>query len=268
MLLGCCLPSTGPAPDCEPGFLLIALWLLTSRAKPAKVAGMEHITLAEYVDGVEKTLKLWLDVHTDPKAWAEHWIDPHGSAAELFKAYSAVFSNDHFHCDVRYRLYEEKAKGMDLYRCTECGFTDEDATECPDCGGVVEEMSLEEATEELMEVFELDYVIDSLPEKTLEDILIHEVFPVYREAVAPVTEEIEEQVRATLDRFAEATSNEERLLAAMAGTSVYHVSGNIMEDYASSVPDFYVSFETIDRVRKHGLEQVFGRDEVEEYLFG
>src|SRR3990167_10140669 len=78
-------------------------------------------SLSEYVEGVETTLQRWLDLHTNPKIWADDW-----SLGEIRFAYESskgILSNSYFNFNWKessIKLYAKKFQ-RDFQYCKTCG---------------------------------------------------------------------------------------------------------------------------------------------------
>lgn len=90
------------------------------------------------------------------------------------------------------------------------------------------------------------------------------VFPRYFEALSDLTLPITENLREYLQELEQTQTNEERVRWLVKSLAVVHVHGNVFEDYGFQVCDF--DFNDFNNLRENGLESVFPREEVIEYL--
>lgn len=219
---------------------------------------MSNFTVEQYVDAVESTLQYWLDSHTKADKWAEGWLID-GEAEYTFKQLSKL-ENNYFSFDWRKSAMTQLARNTRyMYnRCKNCGMLNDgyDCCENPKLGG---HPSIGELAEWLIEV-------DVIPsERELMESLIKDGFKVYKSALKDIIAPVVSEVKDVLKSIRTAKTNEDKLQAVLWGTRVYHVHGNIMSDYGS-LAQYEVEYGDIDNIRNNGLESVFSREEISEYL--
>ena len=225
--------------------------------------------IENYCNAVETTLQYWLDIHTDPDMWFDEWInwDDVGMA---FDDMQGTISNGYFSFDWReaaYRRLAEEEKD-DWLVCPHCGayvyYDTYNYEECECCGLIVEEWAEVTDTDALGE--HLQEGMFAVTDSAIRKAAVVDGFEAYREAITPVTGEIEDEIHETLDILRNATDNQARLVAILAGTRQWHANGNIMEDYSCMVSD--LEDGDICDIRDNGLESVFTMDDLREFLEG
>lgn len=228
---------------------------------------IDVIDPASFCKAARNTLQFWLDVHTARDAWAENrLIDDVQYAFEQ----TPIISNDFFHFDWRAAAYRTLASeySTDFEQCAHCGSIWEAYSF--DCNCVEYDNEDDELCAESVPIDDLGTLTSYLQEFEyplldciLERALWSEGFDAYREALEPVTAGIEEEIKECLDAIAAAASNYDLIQAVLWATRVYHVTGNIMEDYGDYTG---LDYRTIDDVRNNGLESLFDRDEIREFI--
>lgn len=216
----------------------------------------------QFCEAVKTTLTLWMDMHTNRDAWTQSWLA--GCETSYTYGLTPVISNDYFTFDwtaAAYALLANDYRG-DFEKCAHCGsLWDYSSFDC-DCQEETESEPIDD-TAYLAEWLQgCEY---PLSETVLERSLLTAGFDAYREALAPVTAGIEEEIKECLDAIAAAKDNYSLIQACMWATRVYHVNGNVMDDYGD-----YTGLEVgmIDDVRNEGLESRFDRDEIREFITG
>ena len=229
-------------------------------------------TIEEFVSAVSDTLTYWLMCHTDPETWADQWCA--GEPAWMFEQSSGELSNDYFHFDWKRAAYEVLASQLYAERCSACGaiMVDYEGVWCEclaDYEDDPDEFGEEPTTEtvddsELVEW--LEEVGYPLSEWAIEQALEEKGFAAYSEALAGYisghVEEMEEAVKRLDDAIA-ADDRWNMLTLAREATRIYHVNGEVMEDYGENIG---LDFSLVDSVRNDGFAEVFGREEVREFL--
>lgn len=221
-------------------------------------------TLKDYIEAVENTLQYWLDVHTVAEKWAEGWIID-DDAEYSFKE-RPVIKNNYFTFNWKESALRKMAENdKHLYNvCPNCGCINEDGYEyCCEEPEQGEEPSAEDMAQWLED-------IDAIPsERDLRESLEEEGFKVYSEALSAVISPVVDEVTDVLKAIRDAEEAEDKLRAVLWGTRVYHVHGNIMSDYSDKINyDIELDYKLIDSIRNDGLESVFSREEIDEYLKG
>jgi len=221
------------------------------------------ITIEEYVEGVKAALQYWLDIHTNAEEWAKQWTM---DDAEYYFKECPVLENDYFSFDWKDAVLKQWCKeNLNLFViCSNCGCIFEDGFEDEEC---CDESDFIECEEEDLYNWMDELGADGLqfPEYMLLDALIEQGFPIYREALEPITAGVEEEIAEVLEAIEAAPTNQDRLLAVMWGTRVYHVNGNIMSDYGEQV-NYNLDYQMINNIRNNGLESVFSKEEIQEYI--
>lgn len=219
-------------------------------------------TIDEFVDDVERTLQYWLDAHTCPEAWANSWLlddDPHYTLKE-----SPIISNSYFRFDLQRSALRSYAKRHREHwtRCKNCG----SISEFGYCGCEKPEkqvrVSISELTETLIEFGYQDIVSN----EDIVDAMETEGFKAYTNGIKGLIAPVVSEVKEVLKAIRRAKTNEDRLQAVLWGTRVYHVHGNIMNDYTSYAGVDYEQWKLIDQVRNDGLESVWSSEELKEFL--
>lgn len=218
----------------------------------------EQITLQEYIDGVEKSLQYWLDLHTDAKTWAEEWtLD---DIQWAFKE-SPTIKNSYFTFDWKRAAYKQYAKVNRHWFicCKNCGCIFENGYEdsCCDNPKFVNPPKLADLIEWLSEL-ELE-----LSDDVLYDALEKDGFKTYRIALKDTIAPVVSEVKMILRAIRKARTNQDKLVAVLWGTRVYHVNGNIMSDYGDRTG---LDYKMVDSIRNNGLESIFSKDEVSEFV--
>lgn len=220
----------------------------------------KQISVEDYVNAVETTLQHWLDIHTDPEKWVQGWIIA-DDILYTFKE-TPVIENNYFSFDWCKAALRQLAKDTrHLYnRCKNCGCLN-DGYDCCENVKLGRHPTIDELTEWLTE-------LEAEPsENALMESLIKDGYKTYKAALKDIIAPIVGEVKDVLKAISRAQTNEDRLQAVLWGTRVFHVHGNIMSDYGE-LAQYEVDYQTIDNIRNNGLESVFSREEISEYLEG
>lgn len=213
-------------------------------------------TLIEYIDSVETTLQYWLEVHTNPVKWAEEWImdDP-----EYFFKNNHTVKNNYFEFELAKEIYSTIAKRTihEVHKCKNCGCINDGYDCCNDPKLI--RATIAEYTEWLkeIEVTPTDTDIINTMEK--------QGFKVYRNALKDIIAPVIGEVKDVLKKIRSSRTNEDKLEAVLWGTRVFHVHGNIMQDYGDRAQN-EVDYTLINSIRNDGLTSVFTREEISEYI--
>lgn len=220
------------------------------------------MTLDDYIEGVEKALQYWLDIHTEADKWAENWIIDE-DVLYTFKE-MPIIKNNYFEFNWKESALKRLAEDTKhLYNvCLNCGCINEDGYE--DCCEEPEPGN-EPDTDELF--YWLDELEAQPTESALMESLKKEGFKIYTEALEDIIRPVVEEVKEVLEAIHNAETPEDTLQAVLWGTRVYHVHGNIMSDYSDKV-NYDIEYNLIDSIRNNGLESVFSREEITAYLEG
>lgn len=227
--------------------------------------------ISDFISGVKFTLQYWLDIHTVAEHWARQWVpdyDLHYMLQNLGD-YGSI-SNRYFTFDIRAAILSTWAKNhkRDYVVCSKCGrIWDESYFDC-DCSKKAKPKKAKKS--DLLEYADCfdDYSnLYGLDEGDLWECLVKDGFPVYRAALEDYAETVENDISESLKDIAKAESSGdpyELLAAVMQATQVYHVNGEIMEDYAEQVAG--IDYSLIDDLRNNGWISVFGEDEYNEFV--
>jgi hypothetical protein len=227
------------------------------------------LDVEDFVLAVRDALKAWLLMHTDAECWAEEWTA--GEPEWSFKNTKGRIDNDWFSFDWKAAVYREMAEDWlpTTERCPRCGMLVFEGWEIDcDCWEDDEEPESEPCTDddldELVEWME-DTCTEPDPDVAYRALVTHG-FTVYQDALASIIDGYVDEMRDAVDALNEAISDDDRwamLTLAREATRIYHVNGEVMEDYGERVG---LEFRLVDRVRDEGYAEVFGRDEVREFL--
>lgn len=219
--------------------------------------------LADYIECVLFTLRTWVKLHTDAEQWARNQLMD-DDLLYTFK-HVPIMENYYYRFDWREETYRPMAERWIregyLVRCSVCStFLDR----YEDCDCEAETNELEEGDLDDL-IWWLKDIQAEVEESDLWESLVTAGFSAYYDAVYPVFAGVLEDIQDSIKDIEEALRGGdpgEILAAVMAGTQVYHVSGNVMADYGS-----YANLEYcfVDRVRNEGLEAVFGEEAIHEY---
>jgi len=191
-------------------------------------------SVESFCAAVHATLQFWLDIHTDPIAWAHSWVEIDGYAnLQEACSYEPILANSYFSFDWRnaaLRMYADEYR--DNWR------------QCQVCGSIDE--------------------FDTIPEHIFEKSLLSG-FDVYSDGVDGAICGAVEEVQDFLCQYDDATTNKERLTACLWDLHVVHANGNIAQDYASKIGEFSTE---IEEVQNGCLEDWFSEEDIAEYLEG
>lgn len=228
----------------------------------------EIATVEEYCLAVESVLKFWLDTHTKPEAWAHNWLLD-GDPQETLRAAPKI-SNDYFTFDLLAASLEFWARDNAQWfiRCRSCGcISDKGWGDC--CDKVSPAPVSAAALAEWMSDIGPDGA--QVTDRNIIDALEKRGFRVYRAAIRDVVRSCESEVREVLKsiRAAKRKGNRADLLqTVMWGTRVFHVNGNIMDDYAHHIDQTGKFDQMVNAIRNGGLESIFSSEDVKEFLEG
>lgn len=220
----------------------------------------ESLTIEEYINAVEETMRYWLDLHTNPVKWAEEWsLDDIKYAFET----SPVLSNNYFSFDWKEAALKRQAKEWQgLFNI------------CKACGGI-NETGYDSCCDEPVEgrkltIAELAEFLKDCETQPSEDALLESLekdgFKVYRAALKDTTAPIEREVKDVLKSIRKARGKPSDMLQVITWANhVCHVNGNIIKDYGDR---FGIDNKTVDSISQDGLASVFSQEEIDEYLTG
>ena len=210
------------------------------------------ITISQYVESVENALQYWLDLHTDAETWAEDTsLD---SIQDTFKN-SPILSNSCYTFNWKNAAIRREAKNTrELFQvCKNCGMIN-DGFDCCENPRLGKHPSIDELAKWYSEMG------IELSDDILMETLVKDGFKVYRNALRDHVQPVINEVKDVLKSIRRSKNNEDRLLAVLWGTRVYHVNGNIMADYGRE------ELSLIDSIRNNGLESVFPKEDINEYI--
>lgn len=218
---------------------------------------MESIELI--INVITDSLRRWYALHTDRVEWADDWLAGY-EPSEFIREFPTI-GNSFFSFNLAETAYARYLVSM-CSVCSECGLIIDNGFGCPNCG---EECSEDELTLDyaLDYVQDTGYVVESIPDYIITETLENEGFDVYHAGVYDTVAGIIDEVETALDRINNAENNVELLSCAMSALSIMHHSGNIFGDYAGL---FGLSYGTINSIRNEGLESIFTRDEIREFI--
>jgi hypothetical protein len=218
-------------------------------------------TIEGFILTVKNTLQLWLDVHTNPEAWAGEWLM--GCDAEYtFREAKGKLENDYFSFDWKTVAYRQWAKqNVSCWvRCSGCGALWESwAFDC-DCEEDIEGGEIEDWQDLACWAEDIEIVLD---ESSLLESLKEDGFRVYRQALEPVTRGIEEEIGATLDAFGRCVTGWDYLTWAREATRIYHVNGEVIQDYGERLG---LEYNQVDSIRDNGFVAWFDKEDLREFM--
>jgi len=229
----------------------------------------EIVTVKDFVLAVRDALHVWLLVHTDPECWAAEWTCDEPEWA--FKESEGVIRNDRFSFDWKGAVYKEMAENWlsTTSKCPRCGMLLFEGRELDcDCWKEDEEPETELCTEEDLEdivEFMEDCCTEPEPSRAL-DALVRYGFSIYRDALERTIATHVDEMRLAVQALSEAVDADDRwnmLTMAREATRIYHVNGEVMQDYGERVG---LDFSLVDQVRSEGYAEVFGEEEVRAFL--
>lgn len=197
--------------------------------------------VSDLVNAVNATFKHWVAIHNDAQSFADNTLE---------------------HLDDRNGNILTKYLGMDNVYITvlpdECVQYYLDTTT-----DLIYDENEDLVNTVLSEIYEPDCITE-LSLFDAERVTKEYLFPRYFDALSPLTLPITETLREYMLELEQTQTNEERVRWLVKALAVAHVHGNVFEDYGSTVSDF--DFNDFNNLRNNGLESMFSRDEVIEYL--
>ncbi len=216
-----------------------------------------EISLPDYIDLVRDTLKYWLDVHTNPVAWACSWCSD-DNWQDMYESHP-IMGNAFFTFDIKEHLskYAARRQRKDFAICPRCGILCDSWFErCDECNRKLRQATIAEITEWFDE-FGFD-----ASDEDIKETLIKDGFKVYYEEIKDIIAQPVKDVREALRMFR--TSDPAKLLLAAAWANhVQHVFGNVLEDYSCEVE---LDYDLVCRVSEEGFAGVFGQKQVDDFL--
>lgn len=88
-------------------------------------------------------------------------------------------------------------------------------------------------------------------------------FDDYYKSVEPVFRNELEMIQNAIDDIELANNNAELLAAVLAGTQVYHVNGQVMDDYGEVSN---LDYKFVDSIRNDGLLAHFTQEEIDDFM--
>lgn len=226
-------------------------------------ASIENLVIA-----IKNSLQYWLDIHTNPVAWANEWTECEDWKYLLES--QPILENNYFTFDLEAACSKQLAKEYihdnEVIRCTSCNcllFQGWDCEECdnPDYDSLSDD-DLEELTEWLQD---MGIDSDGIQESIIRDAMIYEGFQVYQDALESTIRSVVEEVQEALQRYDTLETNEDRLFWAMNASAILHINGNICTDYGDRIG---LDYQFVCSYRDNGLESVFSKEEIREYING
>lgn len=239
---------------------------MISLEEPFFSTGAEDIYVDRYIEGVARTLTFWLLIHLNARWSAEYMLDAFGQWEMFVEDPKKVtlFNGDSVDISESLSKFYAEDLGWKFYDCPECGVSF-DST-CDECGAE----DLEEITGDEYAYYASEYLYDfsNVSRRAWVKAYEEALFPAYRESVAPLVEGVLEGIiDAIMDMVAMANAGNlpELLAATMAATQVYHVNGEVIEDYGD-YQGIYAS--DVRAVRDGSFEEQFGEEAVTSFLEG
>jgi len=226
----------------------------------------------DFIAAVRATLKYWLTLHTNGVAWAEESFLDYNDLNQWLQdcTKDGVIENDYFHTDVKAAALENMAReaieNNEIELCSNCGAMLFDGEYCYNCEDEGQEWESENATmEELNDV--LCFYEDTqaqLSDSHIYDAMVGPCFNDYRDGIKGVTGGIEDEIEEILAAYEELGDDRQNwVLWALNALGVWHVNGNIIEDYGDR---FNLDYNFAVSVRDCGFADSFGEDELLEWL--
>lgn len=229
-------------------------------------------SIQDLCDAVLNTLKYWVAIHTDAESWAENWLA--GYEPSEFLEHVGKLENGYFSVDLKEKVLEQYIDdNLDNFsRCIYCGQIDESGYECCDCSE--DDFEDDEDTEWNDDHWEtpdkedlLDWFSDiGLPNDLSENTIFNAIvaaFDDYYESVEPVFRNELEMIENAINDIELANNNAELLAAVLAGTQVYHVNGQVMDDYGEVSN---LDYKFVDSIRNDGLLAHFTQEEIDDFM--
>lgn len=229
-------------------------------------------SIENLITAIKNSLQLWLDIHTDPEAWAQEWnIDDDW---HCLLENQPIIKNNYFEFDLKDAVVSEWCKDYalrqtDVYRCKFCGsYWDSGFEECDCQGQEYNEDDYELVTEDNIEDYiewskEIEISPDYISESIIEDAMINQGFAIYQEALSSTIQGVVEDVQQALKQFEDAETNEDLLFAALNASSILHVNGNILQDYGENTG---LQYETVCLYRDNGITALFDKEDIESFI--
>lgn len=221
-------------------------------------------SISDFCEAVLSTLKYWYNTHTDAKTWAEDWLCGY-SPKKFIEEIGGILENSYFRVNVVEKVFSHwcKANIDDFYCCEKCYMIVESCNEC-DCGNddFWKECGIERLTEWMSDIYG-----DELPPYTTDEMCFDAIVDCFDEYAAAVHPHILcelELCKNAIEDIENSFDNKTELLAAcLAGTQIYHLNGNIMEDYGglANIDSMFIC-----EVRDNALLEYFTQEEIDEFV--
>jgi len=217
-------------------------------------------SLADFCQAVENTLRHWVLLHTDAETWIENWLAGY-EPLEFIKEFPEI-SNNYFSANLRDLLLDSYCENnVDNFTiCSECGGISESGFEDCDCDE--QDFGTPDANELKEWFIELDFIPLDVTDTDAYDAML-KAFEIYTQDVGPVFSGALEMIQDAISDIESCKSNSELLAACLAGTQVYHVHGNVMDDYGDA---FDLDYNFVDNIRNDGIAAHFNDEEINEFL--
>lgn len=217
-------------------------------------------SLVDFCKAVEGTLRHWVAIHTDAETWVENWVAGY-DYLEFVKEYPKI-SNNYFSANLRDLMLDSYCENNadNFCRCSDCGCIHESGFEDCDC----DEPEYEPVDfGDLKEWFnDIDFIpLDATDNDAYEALL--KAFDIYSQEVGPVFSGALEMIEDAIRDIESCDSRSELLAACLAGTQVYHVHGNVMDDYGDICN---LDFNFVDSVRNDGINAHFTDEQIKGFL--
>lgn len=226
-------------------------------------------SIQDLCDSVLMTLKYWHSLHTDCQVWAENWLlemDP----LEWLNETDGIMSNSYFNVNVKDNiLIEWAAENIHLFSiCNECNaIIDNKWDECS-CDSFdydnLRKLNDNDINDLLLWLDEIN--CGTLPNDITDRMVFNAMmlaFDVYSAALKDYIAEIIEDIELYINQIEGSANNGELLVNVLSAMQVYHLNGNVMEDYGDM---FNLDRNFAYDVRNNGLTEYYDQDDIDHFI--
>ena len=215
------------------------------------------MSLEEYYEGVCQAFQSWVNDHYD----LDTWMEQYDSIEYAYENSGGVLENDFigWNFDWKQAAISYALKNMCGVYCPECDirtvYEYGDSPEC-ECDGEEHEEMDDNAVAEYMDEMEV-----TISEWDMESALSDLGFPSYLDALESSHGGVCDTIKGGLERLTEYDDVQDLMCTLLWVTNVYHASGHLLEDRG-----YDLDMDMVDEVRNNGLNSVWDREEIEEFM--
>jgi hypothetical protein len=212
------------------------------------------MNIYEFFQNSVDALQLYILIHYDKQTWFASWVGL-SDVRKYFASCEGSLGSPYFHFDWASAGYRRMARNWTLYRCRTCGAVQAENYCCDTRSTALTE-------DEAFEFFR-DHRYDIYDQELLDALLI-DGWDIFCREVHPVVQPHCAEALECLTAISTDKDPMDQLTHMMWALKIRHHAGDIV--------NFYTQVDCMDiwinRVRTEGIQDVFGREDVDKFLAG